>query len=348
MKLDIYKYMLLFFVLVILMAFTACNKTEDTNYTYAVLSSNGVHYNTAIDLYDSEGKILSSKEIKYKGVTYGAFMDKCKELNGHVYYANPISENHMTNFILQFDKNNLNVKEIKSKVSSPTVWDVDTEFAYLAGGNLNTFKLSKSSILDDSESDIVKEFNGNAILMESDNLNLYVLSIDNSDKTNVHANIMIIKKDDLSLISEIKIDDLMYSSDMKLINDKLYVLKSEDGKDKSTNNLVIVNLKNNEVQKIDLPFNNLNEIHMKDNYLFITQGNQRRDPTDKKIAKVNLNSLDFQEFTIEIDSFVSYIKDDNFIISDGVKIQIYNCNTFIKEKEILIKTNKQFSSFYIN
>lgn len=345
---KINKYIALLILLVILMAFTACGQAEDKNYTYAVLSSNGVHYNTSIDLYDNEGEFLSSKEIKYKGVTYGAFMDKCKELDGYVYYANPISEKHTNNFILQFDKNNLDVKEIKSKVSSPTVWDVDTEFAYLAGENLDTFKLSKSSILDNSESDIIKEFNGNAILMESDNLNLYVLSIDNSDKNTVHANIMIIKKDDLSLISEIKIDDLMYSSDMKLINDKLYVLKSEDGKDKSTNNLVIVNLKNNEVQKIELPFDNLNEIHMKDDYLFITQGNQRRDPTDKKIAKINLNSLDIQQFIIEIDSFVSYIKDDNFIVSDGIKIQIYNCNTFIKEKEISIKTNKQFSSFYIN
>lgn len=317
-------------------------------YKYAVIHTD--LFNKAdIHLYNEDGKYLSKIRTKYTGITLGAFMKKPVSKKNKIYMANPLSGNRSNTFILEMDKVDFHIKEIsnKSKVA-PTVWAVDEKFAYMSGGPLDHCTLTKTDLSTGKQ---VKntEINGEAIHMVEDTDKLYLLTFIHSDPGDVYGNINVINKKDLSLIETIKVDDIVYSTDMQLVESDLFLVKTQDGKDRDSNEIIKINLENKKIEKIVLPFKTLNDIHLYKDNIFVTQGNSQREPTEKKIAKYNLKTSEIDTFTIEIENLVSYIHEDKFITSDGRKIIVYDLNSFKKEKEFkLEKSQLNFATFFIN
>jgi len=346
------RYKMIFICLLSSMIFLqGCFSTETKNiedYKYAVIYTN-MFEKAVIHLYNEKGKFLSKHKTKYRGMPLGAFMERPIHMNNKVYYANPQSKYNTNEFILELNKNNLQIKEIPNEEKiAPTVWTVDKEFAYMSGGDLTSSDLAKTNIATGKQV-ASTELKGQAIHMIEHSDKLYVLTFIHSNPDDIYGIINVINKKDLSLIETIKIDDMMYSSDMELVDNDLFLVKTSDGKDNQSNELIKINLMNKKIEKITLPFKSLSDMHVHKDHIFITQGDMQREPTEKKIAKLHLNSSKIDVFTTEIENYVSYIHEDQFITSDGTKIQIYNLDNFKKEKEFKLEGDESlFTSFFIN
>lgn len=301
-----------------------------------------------VHLYDKNGKFLYKQSTPFKGITMGAFMEDSITLNNKIYYTNPLSDNDSNDFILEFDKKNLKVKKIANgKKVAPTVWTVDEEFAYMAGGPLEQSDITKTNISTGNQIAHV-EIEGQAIHMLEGSNALYLLAIIHTNPNDIYGMINVLNKEDLSEVDTIKIDNLMFSSSMKLLDNDLYLVKTSDGMDNASNELIKVKVQDKSVENITLPINNLNDIHIHEDAIYITQGNIRREPSEKKVAKYNLDSGEIDVFTTEIENSVSYIHEDKFVTSDGNEVQIYNLNDFKKEEDFAWeKSDKYFASFFI-
>ncbi|WP_226681971.1 hypothetical protein [Sutcliffiella horikoshii] len=338
----------LLFVFILLQGCSQKETVSMEKYVYGAVYTD-MFNKSEVHLYDKDGKYLDKQSTPFKGITMGAFMENSINLNNKVYYTNPLSDNDTNDYILELDTKSMEIKKIANgKIVAPTVWTVDEEFAYMAGGPLEQSDITKTKI---SSGDQIahKEIEGQAIhMLEGSNV-LYLLTIIHSDPNEIHGMINILNKEDLSVEGTVKIDNLMFSSSMKLQDNNLYLLKTSDGMDNTSNELIKVNVQEGIVENITLPINNLNDIHIHENTIYITQGNIRREPSEKKIAKYSLDSGEIEVFTTEIENSVSYIHEDKFITSDGNKVQIYNLKDFQKEKDFQWeKSDKYFASFFIN
>ncbi|KPB05716.1 hypothetical protein [Bacillus sp. CHD6a] len=338
-------------LLFLLIIMQGCSQKETVSleeYTYGAVYTD-MFNKSEVHLYDKDGKFLNKQSTPYKGITMGAFMENSITLNNKVYYTNPLSDNDTNDFILELDKKSMEVKKVANgKKVAPTVWTVDEEFAYMAGGPLEQSDITKTNI---SSGDPIahKEIEGQAIHMLDDSDVLYLLTIIHSDPNDIHGIINVLSKEDLSVEDTVKIDNLMFSSGMKLLDNNLYLLKTSDGMDNSSSELIKVNVQDSTVENITLPINNLNDIHIHEKTIYITQGNIRREPSEKKIAKYSLDSNEIEIFSTEIENSVSYIHENKFITSDGNQVQIYTLKDFQKEEDFQWKkSDKYFASFFIN
>ncbi len=318
------------------------------NYKYATIHTD-MFEDSEIYLYDEDGIFLSKKNINYSGITYSAFMESPISINNKIYFANPQSGYRTNTFILELDKRTLKFNEISNERKiPPTVWTVDEEFAYMAGGSIDYSEIVKINIATGEEI-AYKTYDGQTpFILENDDT-LYLLTINYTNQNDTYGNINIINKKDLSIIDTIKIDDITFSNDMIIIDNTLYLLKMYDGNDMLSNELIKIDLETKEVEQISMPFNTLKNMHIYKDNIYITQGDTNNEPTSRKIAKYNLNGSEIEVFTTEIENYVSYIYEDRFITSDGEIIQIYNIDTFQKENEFILKqTNINFVSFFVN
>lgn len=350
----LYKKLLNILKIVYLICFiglllVGCNNSEIVkNYNFGVLYSNSVFDKTKISLFDSNGKILDTEKTEYNGVTYSAFMDRAQSIGKYVYFANPVSGNSVNDFILQFDKETLESKEIKSSVSSPTAFTVDNTYAYLASSDIENFSVSKVNIKTGKEEYYIEGLSGHIIQMTNVDDVVYALTIEYTDSNNSYGYLNIFKKDDFSEVKKIKIDNIAYSEDIVYRRGNIYILQSLKSESESGNNLIKIDIDTGKVTKIALPFNVLNHIHMNNNFIYVTQGSIRRENTDKKVAKISLDTLEIDVVSTEIENFISFVKNDKFYTSDGNLIQIYDLKNFGKIDEFDISTIDQFATFFIN
>ncbi|MPN30527.1 hypothetical protein SDC9_177998 [bioreactor metagenome] len=113
--------------------------------------------------------------------------------------------------------------------------------------------------------------------------------------------------------------------------------------------MIELNLNNSSIKTVELPFNNLFNLHYDDNYMYVVEHSYHNDKTNNKIAKINLNTMDFNLFSSKNDNKTSYINENKFISSDGEKIYIYDTKDFSLVNKFDIKKAKDqiFVSFYI-
>ena len=86
-----------------------------------------------------------------------------------------------------------------------------------------------------------------------------------------------------------------------------------------------MNLNSFDVVSKDLPFKNLFKIHHHNDFLYVIEGNHISEDNAllNKIAKINIQTGNINLLNSKNNSKTSYIKNNEFISSDGNKIYIY-------------------------
>ncbi|MFZ3589600.1 YncE family protein [Bacillus sp. DJP31] len=318
-------------------------------FKYGIINTEYDDEPSEVVLYDVNGNYISKHKTKYNGVILGSFMEHPITVGDKVYVTDPTNGNFANEHILELDKHTMKFKKIENdRKIGPTTFAVDKGFAYMADSGPQGTALVKINIETKEEINYI-EFDGatDHIINYKNNLYLFSSNFDNQEISTGY--VYIIDKEDLSIKDTIIVDDISYSNDMEIINDDLYILKSSNGLDTRSNELLKINIKSKKIEKIIMPFENLFYIHHEDDFLYIVQDNNQRDQLDNKVAKYNLKTKEVQEFTTEFKNDASYVKDHKFITSDGIKIQIYKVDTFEKESEFTLKdTGKFFTTFFIN
>lgn len=320
---------------------------EQKDYNFGVLYSNGLFDESKIQLFNDKGNILDKEKTKYKGITYSAFTNKGQVVGENIYFANPNTGNKENNFILQFNKNTFMSKEISSSVISPTVFHVDNTHAYLASSGVDNFSLSKVNLETGKEEFFSNSSKGHIIQMTSSMDEIYALVIKYTDNDETYGYLNILKKDDLSQVSSIKLGDISYSEDISYKDDYVYIVQSLKSKNDKGNDLIRIDVNTEEVKNIELPFNTLNQIHFDEKFIYVTQGSARREYTEKKIAKISLNTFDVDVLNTDIENFVSFAKNGKLYISNGELMQVYALDKFDKIAEFSISSDSQFTTFFI-
>ncbi|WP_110114251.1 hypothetical protein [Bacillus sp. CGMCC 1.16541] len=335
-----------------LMFIQGCSASTDgkvDSFKYGIINTEYDDKPSEVVLYDENGTYISKHKTNYNGVILGSFMEHPITVGDKVYVTDPTNGNFANEHILELDKHTMKFKEVKNNRDvGPTAFTVDEGFAYMADSGPEGTALVKIDLETNEEINYI-EFEGATDHITHDQNHLYLFSSNFDKPESTVGYVYIMDKEDLSIKDKIVVDDISYSNDMKLINEDLYFLKSSNGSDSASNELLKLNVTSKKVEKIIMPFEDLFYIHHEGDFLYIVQDNNQRDQLDNKVAKYNLKTNEIQEFKTELKNDASYVKDHKFITSDGVKIQIYNVDTFKKESEFTLKdTGKFFTTFFIN
>ncbi|WP_017415426.1 hypothetical protein [Clostridium tunisiense] len=332
-----------------LLLFTGCSsfKNSDAEYKYGVIFSASNNSKSTVYTYDNTGKYVSSKSIDAGGITMASFMKFGESTGDYVYYACPISENKPNKYLLQLNTNNLESKKIKSTDNiTPTHFSIDDKFAYSGSSSITTTYISKTDLYENSILNST-EIEGQGIFMLEDTKNLYVIGIIHNTKT--YGKIHVLDKTNFKISSTVDLPNLSFITDAKIINNNMYILSNRDGNDNLTNQIIELNLNNFSTKIVELPFNNLFNLHYYDNYMYVVEHSYHNDKTNNRIAKINLNTMEVNVFSSKNDNKTSYINENRFISSDGEKIYIYDTKNFSLINQFDIKKAKDqfFVSFYI-
>lgn len=325
----------------------ADSNTLSQDYKFGVLYSSNDD-NSVLSTYSSDGEHIYDKKIEVGGITFASFMAFGEQVNNYMYYPCPVYNNQGNDYVLQLNTDTLETSKISSEeYITPTFFSVDEKYLYSGSSSLEETYLSKTK-LDTNDVEKTLELEGQGIFCVNDQKKLYVISIIHSDTDDSFGKISIIDKSNFTLLDSIDIEDLSFTSDAKLINNTLYILKTRDGKDNLSNNMIKVDLDNKTIKTNNLPFDNLFKIHTKDNYMYVVEANYNGNNTNNKIAKINLENMKIKNFVADNKHISSCIQEDNFISCDGENVYIYDLENFVLVNSFNIKQidNQVFVSLY--
>ncbi|MCC0648788.1 hypothetical protein C4097_06820 [Clostridioides difficile] len=334
----------------LIVTITGCSKTADEEYKYATINTS-MENSSIISLYDSDGNYKGDKKINYGGITLAGFKKIGDDTNENIYYIAPVTNSSVNDFVLQINKNSLNPKTIvSSKGNNPTFFVSDKKNIYSGSSSLDEISLSKTNLASNQvlKSTILKDLGIGIVLVEN-NEKLYLISF-KEISSNYKLVLSVLNKENLNVEKSIDISDGSYVTGAKIINNNLYILKERDGNDALSNKMIRINLNDYSSKVIELPFDNLSQIFTDKNYLYITENNSLGETTKHRIARLDIDSLEINQYDTKNEHISSYINKDEFLSSDGKKIYIYNLSDFRLKKSIKLKEyeNKTFVSFFIN
>lgn len=342
------KKLILLFLLVV--TITGCSKPVDEEYKYATINTS-MENSSIISLYDSNGNYKGNKKIKYGGIILAGFKTIGYDTKENIYYTAPATNNKSNDFILQINKDTLKPKTIiSSKGNNPTFFVSDQENIYSGSSSPDEVFLSKTNLKSNKvlSSTILKNLGVGIILVEKDK-KIYLISFKEIAST-YKLILSVINKENLNIEKTIDISDGSYVTSAEIINNNLYILKNRDGNDILSNKMIRINLDDYSSKVIELPFNNLSQILTDKNYMYITESSSLGETTQNRIVRLNIDSLEINQYSTKNKHVSSYINKDEFLSSDGKKIYIYNLNDFRLKKSIKLKEykNRTFVSFFIN
>ncbi|MDI2882283.1 hypothetical protein QJL30_10315 [Clostridioides difficile] len=342
------KKLILLFLLIIII--TACSKSDDEEYKYATINTS-MENSSVISLYDSEGNYKGNKKIKYGGIILTGFKTTGDDTKENIYYTAPATNNKSNDFVLQINKDTLKPKTIiSSKGNNPTFFVSDQKNIYSGSSSPDEVFLSKTNLKSNEilKSTIFKNLGVGIVLVEK-NEKVYLISFKEVSST-YKLILSVINKENLSIEKTIDISDGSYATSAKIINNNLYILKNRDGNDMLSNKIIRVNLDDYSSKIIELPFDNLSQILADENYLYITESSSLGETTQHRVARLNIDSLEINQYDTENEHISSCINKDEFLSSNGEEIYIYNLSDFKLKKSIKLKKyeNKTFVSFFIN
>ena len=335
-----------------LCTFISCSKKSTTidEYKYGIIFSSISAKKSIISTYSSEGNHLSDNEINMGGLNLASFIRQGIKENNDIFFACPVIGNTSYNYILKLDTTTMESENIVSEDGiTPTFFSVDNDFAYAGNSSLSETYLSKTN-LNNNKVELFVKLDGQGILCVNDNINLYVISIvhDESDTKDSSAKLYILNKEDLSIINEKDIPNISYISDAKVGNEKLYAMVNRDGSDNLSNTLLEIDLKDLSINTIKLPISESMQLHLFDNSLYIVESDFHFNETKKRIAKLDLSSMDVSVFNTNNEHLSTIISGNKFVSCDGNDVYIYDIDNFQLLETFPIDTpnNMLFISIY--
>ncbi len=332
-----------------------CKSSKHANsikdYKYAFVHSIWAKNKSIISLYDKNGIFLYDKEIPYGAITGSAFKKYPDETNNKIYYASPEIGTKITDYIPEIDKNTLDVKKINIFEGSPAYFfDVDKNYIYAGMTSIDDFDLYKTDI---KENKVIKKTTlqnkGTAFSITTYKDKLYLITTDLREPYSSTLNIL--NSDNLNIEKSLPIGKGGSSMVTAILNNDLYVLNSTDEKGNPSNILVKINLRDYSVEHIELPFENLDNICVYKNNLYIPEYNSV-EPLEGKLANNRIVMYDTKNgelktiYSKNAQQF-SYIKDDVYISSDGQKMYFYSLDNFeLKNSFNLVHENPDIDSMY--
>lgn len=111
-------------------------------------------------------------------------------------------------------------------------------------------------------------------------------------------------------------------------------------------------MKDYSIEHIELPFENLDNICVHNNNLYIPEYNLVEQPdggkaTNNRIARYDIKTGKIKTLYSKSSQQLSSIKDDEYISSDGEKMYFYDVDTFeLKNSFNLVHENSKLNSMY--
>lgn len=318
------------------------------DYKYGVIHTSIKNDSSTISIYDSNGAYIDNKKINIGGISLASFLQYGISNNDKFYLPSPVLANKGQNFILEIDKQNLNYRKIGNKdTKTPTFFSVDDNFAYLSV-SLNTTTVSKVD-LSNNNTVISTELEGSGHFSIEKYDKIYLATVIDNQRNLPFSRIYTLDKSNLNILNKIDINNVQFIQDMLIYNNSLYILIYSDSTGLS-NRLVEINLENNLINEISIPFKYLKKLYAYDNNLLIIQGDPNfREQTENKIARINLDNNNLEVFETSNIHSSTYIDNEFLYSSEGNFIYIYNLSDFKLLNKFKIKEidNERFVSLFI-
>ncbi|MDU5262266.1 MAG: hypothetical protein E6176_07545 [Clostridium celatum] len=244
-------------------------------------------------------------------------------------------------FIIELNKKDLSYSKIQNcNKRSVTSFDVDDTYAYLGVSSLSETNLSKVKI-DNKNVENQISIEGQCIYLLEDSDYIYTFNVINNDTLN-YINLFQLNKSDFSVVNTIKIDNSLFITDAIIKYNTIYALINRDGVDALSNIMVKIHLDSQEVENVEIPFNNLNNLYAVDNYLYIIEGSYTNSEiTQNRVCRFDINTKDIQTFNTENQHTLTVMKNNKLYSTDGINMYIYDVkNGFNLLSNFELKTDK--------
>ena len=356
MKKNKYLISLIIFLFIIIVLFffyykyfSKKNSNSFGDYKYGIIHTSIKKDESTISIYDYNGTYIDEVKIDVGGILSGSFLKHGINNNDKFYLGSPILGNKPQNFILEIDKKSLNYNKIGNENTiTPTFFSIDDKFAYLSV-SLDTTSIYKVDLDKNNTVNSIELEGRGRFSIQKDN-KIYLATIINVENKLPFARIYVLDKENFNILNEFEINDVDFVQDMILYNNSLYILVYEDSSGLS-NRLIELNLEENSINEIKIPFNYLKKLYVYNDNLLVIQGSRHlRDNTENKIAKINLKTNDISVFETYNKHISTYVDDKFLYSSDSNFIYIYDLFDFKLLEKFKIKeiNDEIFVSFFVN
>ena len=330
--------------IILLAILTGCGRNESTiskEYDFGVVYTSTVNKESNISTYTDSGDYVETAKINVGGVNLANFSKRTITNKDKVYYTMPVLGNKSQDFIIELNKKDLSYSKIQNcNKRSVTSFDVDDTYAYLGVSSLSETNLSKVKI-DNNNVENQISIEGQCIYLFEDNDYIYTFNVINNDTLN-YINLFQLNKSDFSVVNTIKIDNSLFITDAIIKDNTIYALINRDGVDVLSNIMVKIHLDSQEVENVEIPFNNLNTLYAVDNYLYIIEGSYTNSEiTQNRVCRFDINTKDIQTFNAENQHTLTVMNNNKLYSTDGINMYIYDVkNGFTLLSNFELKTDK--------
>ncbi|MDU4884736.1 hypothetical protein [uncultured Clostridium sp.] len=330
--------------IILLTILTGCVRKETTiskEYDLGVVYTSTVNEESNISTYTDLGNYVETAKLNVGGVNLANFSKRTITNKDKVYYTMPVLGNKSQDFIIELNKKDLSYSKIQNcNKRSVTSFDVDDTYAYLGVSSLSETNLSKVKI-DNKNVENQISIEGQCIYLLEDSDYIYTFNVINNDTLN-YINLFQLNKSDFSVVNTIKIDNSLFITDAIIKYNTIYALINRDGVDALSNIMVKIHLDSQEVENVEIPFNNLNNLYAVDNYLYIIEGSYTNSEiTQNRVCRFDINTKDIQTFNTENQHTLTVMKNNKLYSTDGINMYIYDVkNGFNLLSNFELKTDK--------
>lgn len=338
--------------IMLLTILTGCGRKESTiskEYDFGVVYTSTVNEESNISTYTDSGDYVETAKINVGGVNLANFSKRTITNKDKVYYTMPVLGNKSQDFIIELNKKDLSYSKIQNcDKRGATSFDVDDTYAYLGISSLSETNLSKVKI-DNNNAENQISIEGQCIYLFEDNDYIYTFNVINNDTLN-YINLFQLNKSDFSVVNTIKIDNSLFITDAIIKNNILYALINRDGTDDLSNIMVSIDLESKEIESIEMPFNNLNNMYSIDNYLYIIEGSYTNSEiTQNRVCRFDINTKDIQVFNTKNPHTLTVINNDKLYSTDGANMYIYDIKNgfnLLNNFELIIDEDMVLSAIF--
>ncbi|MFB1051876.1 hypothetical protein [Paraliobacillus sp. JSM ZJ581] len=344
------------FIITCLVFLVSCSSQIDQNtldkYKYGVILSEQ-RGKSELQLYTEDGDLVDTKKIAASGVDEnGSAYLNGPQFENENWYIGVASDSKSQDFIIKIDPETLTVDKVPANVGDQYLYtgytvDEDNLYTFYSTPGKGTH-IIKSRM---SNNEVLKEkYIKNSLLLHVIPKDDKVILV-SDDLTESGMYIRIANEDTLEIEKEFKIADYLFTTDIFIKENNLYMLPAVDSEDTLINQLLVFNIRNGKWQTVELPFKNARYLRAVDDHFYIIeQPEPDIDPDRHTIAKLDIETLAIEDtFTFDFASREVIFEGDRMISSSDDKIYIYNTDDFelINEIEISNPKDMMFGSLLV-